>query len=155
MKIGANEIRFIDLENELSFEAAVLGKELYLKFLSNMGSAANSENVDVTNVTDSEISVKNIESIFDKLKTWNKVLDLKEFINILALISTKDNDYNFDNYDEMVTLWKKAPYKLMTECREDIKKFLSFFMQSIMDDLNILQETQKPTLPKRVGKVTK
>ena len=64
MKIGANEIRFIDLENELSFEAAVLGKELYLKFLSNMGSAANSENVDVTNVTDSEISVNNIESIF-------------------------------------------------------------------------------------------
>ena len=147
-------VRFIDLENEFAFDMESKGRELYKQFakkaissqsmlkelLANIESAKNSNDAEM-NDRISELSQINIDNLYD-------MYDANWIVDVLSLITTlKDTDPDFDNYENMQKIWKRANRKMLKDVFPFVKEFLGFFSKSITEDLHIFQSDQTTEKP--------
>jgi hypothetical protein len=127
ISIDAKEVRFIDIENELDFEGGNYGTQLYMDYVKNLSEfIKNAKDADVIN------SVNNIISI----------MPVSRQVEFLALMTSVDKNYSFENFDDMVALWKKAKYAFIQKHIYKIKELLDFFTVWTQGVLSILPKAE-------------
>ena len=148
-------IRFIDLENEFTFEMEPKGRELYKEFTKKALESQSKlkellDNIESLKQTEKDVNIKDIDVVMmneniSQLSQINvdnlyKMYDANWIIDVLALITTiKDVEPDFDNYENMRKIWKKANRKMLKDVFSFIGEFISFFSISTTEDLRIFQ----------------
>lgn len=138
MEYKGTNIRFIDLENELTFEAGDLGRQLYVSYAERFAASMEQE----SKQTDESIIIKGLNNVGNILS----VLKPSWQIEVLALITTLDDkEYSMAEYDERIAFWKSVPLSFSKQVSEEVKKFIDFFTGAITDDLNTLTGKKQET----------
>lgn len=146
--------RFLDLENELSFEQAGIGRKLYADYARVVLKVVNDESLkltDTSTMTDKQAIEK--LTVINDAKAMVQIVEMFEPVwtaDVLALMTTVEGtESDISNYESNKQIWRKAPYTKIINCREAVKEFVAFFTTLIPGDFHIFQtqEVKKPNVP--------